>query len=110
MAQVILQTQLQTLSAVVEERRKSNPAIKLAYFEMTESPENGDPGRFTLKKLHDVRFVPAGAAVEGGPENQETTQASAATLLPLQAWQSNLPQSLHVFCGCAVCLFGVDSV
>lgn len=93
--QVIVQGQLATLGEVVEERRKSTPTVKLNYFEMEEAPQDGKPGNFTVKRVHDVRFLPAGAPVEGdgGDGNSAGSQTPAATLLPVNAWNSAWEES-----------------
>lgn len=93
---MILQGQLLPLSAVVDERRKVNPTIKLAYYEFVESPEAGKPQNFTVKMLHDLRFAPGAVSVENAskPDGAEASQTSVATLLPLQVWNSNFVISL----------------
>ena len=87
------------LSEVVEAKRKSGqPGTKLAYHEMVDDPQPSQPGSFTLKQTHDVRFVPQPAAevkteTEGGASGssgQQASQTSLATLLPPQAWKSSL--------------------
>ena len=90
------QGSLTTVAALVEERQASQPDVKLAYFQMEAAPDANNPSNFTIKQLYDVRFTPASApvTVEGNNEGSETSQSSAAALLPLHVWNSVLAFSV----------------
>lgn len=89
---VIHNGNLTRLGDLVEAKRKSGPSplVKVNYFELTDKPEDGKPGNFTLKKLHDLRFQAQQTVqveLTGNGENV-VSQLNMASLLPLEAWRS----------------------
>lgn len=83
---------LHKLGDLVEAKRKTgpSPAVKLNYYELTDKPEDGKPGSFTLKKLHDLRFQAQHTVQveQSGNGENVASQLNMASLLPLEAWRS----------------------
>lgn len=75
---------LVTLLEVMEERRKTNPACKVAYHTVVEDPALG-PGAFRLELVSKV-VATFTAGVDDGEEKKPVTQHNAATHLPGKFW------------------------
>jgi len=63
---------LTTVKALVAERRKVNPVVKVNYFNLEEAPTAEDPTAFKLKRVNNIFFVPGVAkAMEGAGEGSD---------------------------------------
>lgn len=95
--QVLYNGQLQSIYKVVESVRQKVPTVKIAYHQMTESPQEGKPGNFNLKRSHSIWYSPqSGNSIEEGNEEEQsqpsTGQQSAAKLVPNMIWAGHSTQ------------------
>lgn len=72
--------------------RQKVPTVKVAYHSMTESPKEGKPGNFSLKRTNSIWYSPqsgTNVTTEEGKEEESqpsTGQQSAAKLVPNMIW------------------------
>ena len=97
--QVLFNGQLQTIYQVVETVRQKVPTVKVAYHQLTEVPQEGKPGNFSIQRSHSIWYTPqAGNAITTEDGNQDESQQptsgqqSAAKLVPNAIWQGHSTQ------------------
>ena len=83
---VLFNGHLATVEALVTQRQTQFPSTKVMYHDMVPTPTADLPHAWTLKRTHDVVFIPTGKAAvqEGTPGN--TKLQTLATLLPISSW------------------------
>ena len=79
---VMLGNVLKTIRQVVEERRSTNPDVKINYHKINETPQENDPGAFGLDRLNDIFFVPS---VSDDPK-ASVGQSAVARIVPIGSW------------------------
>jgi hypothetical protein len=79
---VMLGNVLKTLRQVVEEKRSTNPDVKICYHKINDTPQGSDPGAFGLDRSNDIFFVPSVSA----DSTPSVGQSAVARIVPIGSW------------------------
>ena len=86
--QVLFNSELHSLGKILQEQQAKDPKAQIAYHEVVPQAEGEG---FKLKMTADVQFAPAGTTPSAeASKGKPNLQLSAASMVPLSAWDGGL--------------------